>query len=521
MENDILNHTALKYFGIKYIFPYQRLAAASILEAAEAEGFKRTPSLNPVTGETEVYDTNPHRIVILPTGSGKSLCFMLPAPLIGGITLVIYPLLSLIADQARRLIQGGFNPAILRGGQPASERERIWDDLRTGRSRIILSNPETVLQKNILDKLKTLDIRHLVVDEMHIVSEWGDTFRPSYLEISRVYRETGIKVVTAFTATASKIILNRVKEILFPDSSPVIISSDPDRPNIRYRVIRSISKNHDLSVIAKTAEKPMIVFCRSRTGAEMTARFLRENLQDGRIRFYHAGLSREEKKETEEWFFNCTAGILTATTAYGMGVDKADIRTVVHLDPPPSVEAYLQESGRAGRDRKSADAVLILAESDFLLAERLKDHVLKERYLNFLTAVSDNSICRRKSLMDLLGAVNESCSGCDVCAGDLQNKVPGLSEITSFIRRNSRKAAVREALLTLAGKRYPEVFKNGYCLSKYYGTLKSWTMDEIKEGIEELVTSEVISLPRRGPYRNRLVIRSRHAPKSVLTRIFG
>jgi len=285
MENDILNDTAMKYFGIKYIFPYQRLAAASILEAAGAEGFARQAALNPVTGETEVYDTNPHRIVILPTGSGKSLCFMLPVPLIGGITLVVFPLLSLIADQARRLIQSGFNPVVLRGGQSREERDIIWNSLREGRSRIILSNPETVVRNEIIKNLKELDIKHLVVDEMHIVSEWGDTFRTAYLEINRVYRETDIKVVTAFTATASEKILSRVKKILFPDSSPVIISSNPDRPNIHYSVIRSVSKKHDLSVISAKARKPMIVFCRSRTGTEITARFLRTKLNNSRIRF--------------------------------------------------------------------------------------------------------------------------------------------------------------------------------------------------------------------------------------------
>ena len=446
-EPDFINSAALKYLGIRYLFPYQRLVVTNILEAAGARGFAHEPVRNSITGEMEVYDTNRHQIVILPTGSGKSLCFMLPVPLIGGITLVVFPLLSLIADQARRLIRDNFHPSILWGGQTEAERNEIWTNLENGRSKIILSNPETLLQENIIKRLKSLKIKHLVVDEMHIVSEWGDTFRPSYLDISRIYREVDIDVVTAFTATASKTILDRVKDILFPGLSPAVITSDPDRPNIHYRVMRSISKRQDLYGIAMNYKRPMVVFCRSRTGTELTARYLRRRLNSNKVFFYHAGLSMGEKKSIENWFFDSTDGILISTCAYGMGVDKKNIRTVVHMDPSPSVEAYLQESGRAGRDKIDAEAVLLVSYSDFLDAEGIKDSVLKKRYLDFLYSVTDNSTCRRKSLLKLLGAENDNCSGCDVCRSEIKESVSGFNEITGYVKKNSRKSILREAIL--------------------------------------------------------------------------
>ncbi|MEW5817337.1 MAG: DEAD/DEAH box helicase, partial [Spirochaetota bacterium] len=341
ISNDPLTVLAKKHFHIDYLFPYQRLVISNILEAAGVPGFAPEPGTNPLTGEPEVIDTKPHQIVILPTGAGKSLCFMLPASLLEGPTLVIFPLLSLIADQARRLIEAGMKPGILRGGQSRTEREAVWKDVKSGKSRMILTNPETVLHPPVLAKLKELNIKHLVIDETHIVSEWGETFRPVYLDIRRIAAEASVSVVTAFTATASPIILEKIKAILFPDTSPNIVFANPDRPNIRYSVIPTLSKDHTLTELfqpgsPRAATRPALIFCRSRSGAEMTAHMLRERTGEKGIYFYHAGLEKEEKAEIEKWFFPSQDGVLASTCAYGMGVDKPDIRTVIHRDIPPS-----------------------------------------------------------------------------------------------------------------------------------------------------------------------------------------
>jgi len=325
-----LSDIAKEYFNIDYLFPFQRLVISNILEAAGAEGFTHNPEKNPVTGEYEIYDTRPNQIVILPTGAGKSLCFMLPAILLPGLTIVVFPLLSLIADQARRLIEAGISPGILRGGQNKAEREILWKDISNGKIKFLLTNPESILKPNILLKLKELTISHIVIDETHTVSEWGDTFRPVYLEINKLtcgFEELNSKpVVTAFTATASENILKRVKEIVFPDKFPELIAANPDRPNISYKVIHTISKNRQVIELIASTEKnaceyPILIFSRSRSGAELTAQMLRRQLKRENIFFFHAGLEREEKNKIQEWFYTSTDGILVATIAFGIGIE--------------------------------------------------------------------------------------------------------------------------------------------------------------------------------------------------------
>ena len=390
LDPDPLDTAALERLGISSLFPYQRLVATNILRAAGADGYSARHSVNPVTGEVEIEDAVTDQIVILPTGAGKSLCFMLPAVMLAGITVIVFPLLSLMADQLRRLEERGIPARILRGGQERQERDETFAALEKGSVSILITNPETLKIETTLERLENCIIDHLVIDETHTVFEWGSTFRPSYLDLHTIYERLDIRVVTAFTATASKLVLDEVKTILFPDRSPHLITADPDRPNIAYRVIPSICKDHDLVRLLRRPERepgrpdptsqvppgslplprPALVFCRTRRGAEETARTLRYLLDEKEIYFYHAGLERDEKKRIEEWFFSSRNGILTATCAYGMGVDKSDIRTVVHKDPAPSVEAYLQESGRGGRDRKQAYAVLLLGPDELTPAGR-------------------------------------------------------------------------------------------------------------------------------------------------------
>ena len=519
---DPLDTAVRERFGISALFPYQRLVATNILRAAGADGYSSRHSVNPVTGEVEIEDAVTDQIMILPTGAGKSLCFMLPAVMLPGITVIVFPLLSLMADQLRRLEERGIPARILRGGQSPREREETFAVLEKGSVSILITNPETLKQEKTLGRLEKCVVDHLVIDETHTVFEWGSTFRPSYLDLPTIYERLDIRVVTAFTATASPLVLDEVRTILFPDRSPHLITADPDRPNIAYRVIPSICKDHDLARLLRgILPRPALVFCRTRRGAEETARTLRYLLAEKEIYFYHAGLEREEKKKIEEWFFASRDGILTATCAYGMGVDKSDIRTVIHKDPAPSVEAYLQESGRGGRDRKQAYAVLLLGPDETTGADgdtQIEGAPLElRRYLAFIRAVDDPARCRREMLLGLLGARPEACFGCDVCEGTVQEAPDGAAEICGLIKRYPRFFTLRGAVTVLSGHYKPEIYERNLWRFRGFGSLYDWAEESIEEAVLTLIRAGMLRRFKWGPWKGMMQTSCRRRCKYMET----
>lgn len=233
-------------FGVSYLFPYQRLVISNVLEAVglnvpNQETWGAESGARTFRDEPEI-DTISRQIVVLPTGAGKTLCFQLPARLLPGLTVVIYPLLSLMADQVRRAEAAGLGVAILRGGQSPNERLMIWERVAAGKVQIVLTNPEMLGQDAVLNELTARSVSHVVVDEAHCVSEWGETFRPSYLELGRVITAIKPHVTTAFTATASPPVLQAVRTHLFGDTGAHLVQAVPDRPNISYSVLETSAK---------------------------------------------------------------------------------------------------------------------------------------------------------------------------------------------------------------------------------------------------------------------------------------
>lgn len=402
IRDDPAGIAAFENFGIKYLYPWQRLVIANIMDAASGENQE-------VLGK---------QIVLLPTGAGKSLCFQIPALLLQGPTLVIYPLLALMNDQYRRMIEGGMKCVIFRGGQSEEERESNFKEIENG-AKIIIANPEVLSNQKLLERLSECNICHVAIDEAHCVSEWGDSFRPLYLELGNVLKKLAVPVVTAFTATASPEVLSRIAEVLF-EGEAHIVRSESDRPNIHYYVKKVSAKKTAALILAKTEQRPMIIFCGSRSRTEDMAQELNTAYGEGTAKFYHAGLEREEKNEVEEWFFKQKNAVLCATCAYGMGVDKKDIHTVVHLDPPLTAEAYIQEAGRGGRDGSVANAILLWSQEDSLRFAQFPSNSRNAALRHFAL---DNS-CRRQILLDSLGAEEAVCSGCDICdaASAVKNK---------------------------------------------------------------------------------------------------
>lgn len=401
--DDPAAQAALENFGIKYLFPWQRLVVGNIMDSyfsAKKRG-----------DEEGLLDSDGKQIVLLPTGAGKSLCFQIPAILMEGPTLVIYPLLALMGDQYRRMSEGGIKAAIFRGGQTAEERDENFR-LLDGGAKIIIANPEILSDEKLTGRLKEYRISHIAIDEAHCVSEWGDTFRPAYLELGKILRTLDVPVVTAFTATASPEVLARISDVLF-NGEAHIVRSESDRPNIHYYVKKVASKKAAALVLAKTEARPMIIFCGTRSRTEDMAQELNTAFGAETAKFYHAGMERGEKTKIEEWFFSRKDAVLCATCAYGMGVDKKDIHTVVHLDPPQTAEAYIQEAGRGGRDGSVANAILLWNFEDSLRFAEFPSGSRKAALREFAGTKS----CRRQVLLDALGAEQAVCSGCDICRG--------------------------------------------------------------------------------------------------------
>lgn len=442
--DDPAAQAALENFGIKYLFPWQRLVVGNIMDSyfsAKKRG-----------DEEGLLDCDGKQIVLLPTGAGKSLCFQIPAILMEGPTLVIYPLLALMGDQYRRMSKGGIKAAIFRGGQTAEERDENFR-LLDGGAKIIIANPEILSDEKLTGRLKEYGISHIAIDEAHCVSEWGDTFRPAYLELGKILRTLDVPVVTAFTATASPEVLARISDVLF-NGEAHIVRSESDRPNIHYYVKKVASKKAAALVLAKTEARPMIIFCGTRSRTEDMAQELNTAFGAETAKFYHAGMERGEKTKIEEWFFSRKDAVLCATCAYGMGVDKKDIHTVVHLDPPQTAEAYIQEAGRGGRDGSVANAILLWNFEDSLRFAEFPSGSRKAALREFAGTKS----CRRQVLLDALGAEQAVCSGCDICRGKALLKTDSYRDKKNSGSKTSGKKSLRFSGATGISSRFHEKF---------------------------------------------------------------
>ncbi|HCY73584.1 MAG TPA: hypothetical protein DHU75_05705, partial [Rikenellaceae bacterium] len=333
-------------FHIGYLRPYQTLIIRHILD-------------NKDDGKS----TN--ILASLPTGSGKSLCFMAPILLTEGITICLYPLLALMSDQANRFISSSIYPVVLRGGMSKKERIDSFRLLKEKKSKVLITNIEML---SFLINSKEIDsiierIETVVIDEVHTLLEWGESFRPSFLEIDKILQYIKPKNIFAFSATIDKVNGKRIIDKVFNGIKPYIVHSSSDRENIFYHSIRTLSLKRDiLNILKDKALCPSVIFCNSREKTEDLALFLRKYKFDAF--YYHAKMSNENKKSTEKWFMNSQDGVLVATIAFGMGVDKNNIRSIIHTYIPLKASSFLQESGRAGRDGKLAYAVLLYNDKD-------------------------------------------------------------------------------------------------------------------------------------------------------------
>jgi len=483
-QPDIISEASFNHFGIKYPFPYQRLVIDALLRGT---GYY---------GKEEMEESIKERIVILPTGAGKSLCFMLPIFLIKGITVVIFPLLSLMSDQLRRCEEAGINAKVLKGGMSLAEKNTLFNDIKKWERGMILTNMETLLSGDSCTKLAKLSIVHLVFDEVHTLFEWGDTFRPALQEGEKIIEQLNATMVTAFTATASPKGVARVIEILFPQKNPVIVNTNPDRTNISYHIlpIYSFSKTI-VSIFGSNrvgldsrlpkVERPAVIFFRNRMDVEKSVAILKKAIKGIDIFGYHAGMDTKRKKEIEDGFFKSKNGILCSTNAYGMGVDKKNIRTVIHAGVPPTVESYLQESGRAGRDRTPAQAWLFIRPSDFFFKIGKKgftgDNITPALKLYAL----QQKRCRREILMEAMDKECTNCTGCDICNKSVLKIRENPKKFETVLKTLTRQYPLKLRAKILKGIKNSQLASFGPIKPIGWGILKKWNLVEIEELLEQ------------------------------------
>ena len=427
---------ALEALGVSYLFPYQELTIAAILGP---------PGLR--------------QGVVLPTGAGKSLCFQIPALLLPHPTLVIYPLRSLVADQKRRCDEAGLPAAVLQGGQTRRERDEVFRRLDAGDVKLLLTNPETLQQPRLLARLQQYTFDHAALDEAHCFTLWGKDFRPLYRELPAVLAQLKPARITAFTATASPRVTADWTENLFPGQDWTLIQAPADRTNLDFSREKYLSLRLSLPQLLRREAKPALIFCRNRDGVRQWAHHVhRETGLD--VRFYHAGLSRPEKAAIEQWYQTSQDGVLVATNAYGMGVDKKNIRTVVHLDRPDKTEDYLQE----GRDGQPAKAIL-------LRRPQFPDLAHKD--------------CWRAELLAVFGETPDACSGCDSCRGQTATLPRELVRCCEVLSRHVRRLDEAECRALLRGR----VLSDAPGLERLagWGLLAEWddlTFSELWEGLK-------------------------------------
>lgn len=393
----IATDTARETFKLSYLRPHQLLIVSDILENAGKRG-------------------KPNLLASLPTGAGKSLCFMIPAVLLDGVTVIVYPLLSLMRDQEARFAKAGVRSFTLRGGMSPDEKNAIWAALRSKDAKILVTNVEMLTQKRVRDQLKGLRLSLLVLDEAHTCISWGDSFRPAYRELGQIARDLAPERILAFTATSDSETTDRLKRDILGEDARIVFAS-PDRPNITYHAVRPLFPTLEAaSILAPTERRPAIIFCRSR---EMTVKVANNLRSKFRTYAYHAGLDKDERKRIEDAFMNDSEAVMAATTAYGMGVDKRNVRTVIHWGLPDTAADYLQESGRAGRDTRPSEAWAFLGLG------------WKESPIEWMFTGNG---CIRGNLCHAMGlGTDGDCAGCDEC--DSTHKTPeGVPDLQKILR---------------------------------------------------------------------------------------
>jgi ATP-dependent DNA helicase RecQ len=412
-SNATILETVKRYWGYSELRPLQ--------EQAIRAGLERRDSL-----------------VVMPTGGGKSLCYQVPAALAGRTDIVVSPLISLMKDQVDGLRECGYPAAALYSGMAFEDLQRIEVEASAGRYRLLFVAPERLLTPRFLQLLSNVRVRAFAIDEAHCISHWGHDFRPEYRQLAQLKKRFPDASIHGYTATATERVRSDILQQLRMENPSVLVGVF-DRPNLVYRIVPRVDAQAQvLEVLARHRREAAIVYCISRRDTEIMA----EALKAHKIRaaFYHAGMEPDERRRTQDAFASEGIDVVAATVAFGMGIDRSDVRCVIHAAMPKSIEHYQQETGRAGRDGLEAECVLLYSAADVVRWESLIDKSASDasspfevlssarELLDHMRRFCSGAHCRHRKLSEYFGQKysKSTCEACDFCFGEIE----GLADAT-------------------------------------------------------------------------------------------
>ncbi len=410
-------------------------------------------------------------VVLLPTGAGKSLCYQIPALCRDGVGIVVSPLIALMRDQVEALRQAGVRAAALNSALTPDEARDVRDALVAGRLDLLYVTPERLVSDGFMALLARVRLALFAIDEAHCISQWGHDFRPEYLQLAMLKERFPGVPRLALTATADPQTRDDLIHRLRLDEAQVF-SASFDRPNIRYTIVRKDNAKRQLGdFLADRAGQSGIVYCLSRRKVEETAAWL--TAEGIPARPYHAGLDRAIREAHQDAFLKDEGQVLVATIAFGMGIDKPDVRFVAHLDLPSSIEAYYQETGRAGRDGLPSDAWMTYGMGDLTLRRRMIDEgaspdgvkQVERAKLDALLGVCETVACRRQALLAHFGETHDgSCGNCDSCLSpsELWDGTEAARKALSAIYRTGQRFGAGHVIDVLRGTKTEKVERFGH-----------------------------------------------------------
>jgi ATP-dependent DNA helicase RecQ len=445
-------------------------------------------------------------LAVMPTGSGKSLCYQLPAILRDGLTVVVSPLIALMRNQVAQLRGYGVAAAALNSANDAAENRSISDRIERGDLRLLYIAPERLVKTETLDLLKRAKIALLAVDEAHCISQWGHDFRPEYAALGAVQAELGNVQTVAFTATADAATRADIVDKLF-SRPPAVFVHGFDRPNLRLAMAAKAGGRKQIAdFIGAHRGQSGIVYCASRRKTEELADALRGS--GIKALAYHAGMEAAERSRNQDVFLQEDGIVMVATVAFGMGIDKPDVRFVVHADMPSNIESYYQEIGRAGRDGLPADTLTLYGMGDIRLRRLQIDESessneqkrVDRQRLNALVALCESPRCRRQTLLAYFGETTEPCGNCDFCCdgAEVIDGTIAAQKALSAIVRTGERFGTEHLTNVLIGENTEAVEKFGHDILSTFGVGKEYGKLEWRSIFRQLHGAGIVALDLNG-----------------------